>query len=291
MSDFVKIVEVGPRDGLQNEKIILPLSVKKELIERLNQTGVSVIEVGACVSPKWVPQMANSVELFKTIKKKNTISYPMLVPNLRGMEDAMNAGVKEIAIFAAASEGFSQKNINCSIAESFDRFTDAVKVALDNDIKVRGYVSCVIACPYDGKTDPRQVSEVTKRLFDLSVYEVSLGDTIGAGEPDTAKACLDHVLKNNDTNKIAWHAHDTNGRALDVIETAYDMGVRVFDASIAGLGGCPYAGGGASGNVATEKVLEFFDQKHSPTHIDLNLYKEHAQWISAILTKIKSEAI
>lgn len=289
MSDPVKIVEVGPRDGLQNEPLILPLSFKKELIERLNETGVSVIEVGAFVSPKWVPQMANSAELFQDIEKKNNISYPMLVPNARGMNDAIKAGVKEIAIFAAASEAFSQKNINCSIADSFDRFSEVVKMAHDNDIKIRGYVSCVIACPYDGKTDPITVSDVTKRLFDLGVYEVSLGDTIGVGEIETAKACLNIVLKNNDVRNIAWHAHDTNGRAIEVIKTAYEMGVRVFDASIAGLGGCPYAGQGASGNVATGKVLQFFDQRNIQTNINSTIYQKHALWVSRTLSALKAE--
>ena len=249
----VKIVEVGPRDGLQNEKPVT-IEDKIKLIDALSETGLSVIESGSFVSPKWVPQMAGSAEIFEKIARKDNITYPALTPNMKGYEAAMTAGVKEVAIFGAASESFSQKNINCSIAESLERFEPIMQQAKNDGIKVRGYVSCVLGCPYEGDIDINKVAEVAKTLFDMGCYEISLGDTIGVGTPAKAKAMLAKVAEVVPMEHLAVHFHDTYGQALANIYACLELGVSVVDSAVAGLGGCPYAKG-ASGNVASEDVV------------------------------------
>jgi hydroxymethylglutaryl-CoA lyase len=251
--ESVKIVEVGPRDGLQNE---VPVSIedKVALINALSETGLTAIESGSFVSPKWVPQMAGSAEIFQAINKVDGISYPALTPNMKGYEAAREAGVKEVAIFGAASEAFSQKNINCSIAESLARFEPIMAQAKLDGIKVRGYVSCVLGCPYEGDIDVSKVVSVAKTLYDMGCYEISLGDTIGVGTPEKAKAMLAEVSKAVPIEKLAVHFHDTYGQALANIYACLELGVSVVDAAVAGLGGCPYAKG-ASGNVASEDVV------------------------------------
>ena len=251
--DAVKIVEVGPRDGLQNE---VPVSIedKVSLIDRLSDTGLSVIEAGSFVSPKWVPQMAGSAEIYSRIRQKNGISYPALTPNMKGYEATRDAGVKEVAIFGAASEAFSQKNINCSIEESLARFEPIMTAAKKDGIKVRGYVSCVLGCPYEGEIAIEKVVYVAKTLYDMGCYEVSLGDTIGVGTPEKAKMMLASVAQAVPIEHLAVHFHDTYGQALANIYACLELGVSVIDSAVAGLGGCPYAKG-ASGNVATEDVV------------------------------------
>lgn len=264
----VKIVEVGARDGLQNEKLILPTDVKTQFIDKLSTTGLRVIEATSFVSPRWVPQMADGKEVFKKIQKPNYFSYPVLVPNIQGLRTALEVGVKEIAVFGAASEGFSQKNTNCSIDESIKRIKEVVRVALEHNLKVRGYVSCVIKCPYDGDVEPKKVAELSKILYNIGCYEISLGDTIGAGTPLSMRRMLNEVLKLVPIDAIAVHCHDTYGQALVNILTALQMGVSVVDASVAGLGGCPYAEG-ASGNVATEDVVYMLNNMNIQTGVDL----------------------
>lgn len=264
----VKIVEVGARDGLQNEKLILPTDVKTQFIDKLSTTGLRVIEATSFVSPRWVPQMADGKEVFKRIQKPNYFSYPVLVPNIQGLRTALEVGVKEIAVFGAASEGFSQKNTNCSIDESIKRIKEVVRVALEHNLKVRGYVSCVIKCPYDGDVEPKKVAELSRILYNIGCYEISLGDTIGAGTPLTMRRMLNEVLKLVPIDAIAVHCHDTYGQALVNILTALQMGVSVVDASVAGLGGCPYAEG-ASGNVATEDVVYMLNNMNIQTGVDL----------------------
>ena len=284
MSDFVKIVEVGPRDGLQNEAKIVDFDTKKTLIERLNTTGLSEIEMGAFVSPKWVPQMADSGRLFQAVQKQNTINYPMLVPNEKGLDLALAAGVTHIALFTAASDAFTQKNINCTIEESFDRFKPVIKKALDEKVKIRGYLSTVVACPYAGKIDPKIVAEHAKRFMDMGIYEISLGDTIGVATPKDIDSLLSVILKDIKSPQIALHLHDTYGQALANILRGLQMGVRTFDSSIAGLGGCPYAKG-ASGNVATEDVVYMLHGMGYKTGLDLDQLIEISQWISQKLDR------
>ena len=250
---FCEIFEVGPRDGLQNENREIPVAEKIALVDMLTQAGFSRIEVASFVSPRWVPQMAGSAEVLEGITRGEGVRYAALAPNLRGYTEAVAAKADEIAIFASASEGFSQKNINASIDEAFERFVPILEEARHVDIPVRGYVSCVIKCPYDGIVAPSKVAEVADRLFSMGCYEVSLGDTIGAGTPDTIARMLLAVRDVVPVGRLAGHYHDTNGRAMDNIDASLSMGVRVFDAAVGGLGGCPYAPG-AAGNVATEKV-------------------------------------
>lgn len=264
----VKIVEVGARDGLQNEKIILPTEVKTRFIDKLSQTGLSAIEAGSFVSSRWVPQMADGKEVYKNIKKQANISYPILIPNVQGLEAALEVGVKEIAVFGAASEGFSRKNTNCTIEEGLARIKKVVRIALENNLKVRGYVSCVIKCPYDGDVEPKKVAELSSILYDMGCYEISLGDTIGAGTPPTMRKMLKEVTKRVPIDALAVHCHDTYGQALVNILTALQLGVSVVDASVSGLGGCPYAEG-ASGNVATEDVVYMLDGMKIQTGVDL----------------------
>lgn len=253
LPNFVKIVEVGPRDGLQNEKQV-NLVDKINLVNSLSDAGLNTIETGSFVSPKWVPQMADSKEVFAKVQRKDGVTYTALTPNLKGLEAAIDAGADEVAVFAAASQAFSQKNINCSIEESLARFEPVLALALANNLKVRGYVSCVVGCPYDGFIEPAQVAMVTKKLIDMGCYEVSLGDTVGVGTPMVVKTMLQEVGTLVPMDKLAVHFHDTYGQALANIYSALEMGVNVVDSSVAGLGGCPYAKG-ASGNVATEELV------------------------------------
>jgi hydroxymethylglutaryl-CoA lyase len=250
----ITLYEVGPRDGLQNETGIIELADKVELVNRLSQTGLNKIEAGSFVSPKWVPQMASSADVFNHIKRIDSICYSALTPNMIGLDSALQSNVDEIAVFAAASESFSQKNINCSIDESLARFVPVIEKALENNLLVRGYVSCVVGCPYEGNIDPKDVAKVAKILTDLGCYEISLGDTIGVGTPKQISDMLREVSHTVPMNQMAIHGHDTYGQALANIYASLECGVTTIDSSVAGLGGCPYAAG-ASGNVASEDVV------------------------------------
>ncbi len=272
---FCEIFEVGPRDGLQNEAREIPVAEKIALVDLLSRAGFSRIEVASFVSPKWVPQMAGSGEVLGGIQRAEGVRYAALTPNMRGYEDAVAAKAGEIAVFASASEGFSQKNINASIEEAFERFAPILEQARHVDMPVRGYVSCVVKCPYDGAVDPSKVAEVADRLFSMGCYEVSLGDTIGAGTPDTIARMLLAVREAVPVSRLAGHYHDTNGRAMDNIDASLSMGVRVFDAAVGGLGGCPYAPG-AAGNVATERVNAHLVGLGYDTGLDQALIEEAA---------------
>ncbi|MEO1225711.1 MAG: hydroxymethylglutaryl-CoA lyase [Pseudomonadota bacterium] len=269
MSDRITIVEVGPRDGLQNEPTALSLATKVALIDRLTDAGLPAIEAGAFVSPKWVPQMADSAAVFAAIDKRPGVRYPTLVPNARGMADAIAAGVQEVAIFGAASETFSQRNINCSIAESLSRFAEVAAMAAEADVRLRGYISCVLGCPYEGVIDPGKVGWVAGELVALGCREISLGDTIGVGTPGKAASLIRHVAETVPTERLAAHFHDTYGQALANLYAAFEEGVRIVDSSIAGLGGCPYAKG-ASGNVATEDVVYMAQGLGLETGVDMD---------------------
>ncbi len=281
----VKIVEVGPRDGLQNEARPVPLESKIALIDRLSETGLSAIEAGAFVSPKWVPQMADSAEVFRRIRQKPGVSYPVLVPNVKGLELALAAGVQEIAVFGAASETFSQRNINCSIGESLERFGHVCDMAQSAGLRVRGYVSCVLGCPYEGEIAPEAVARVARALIGMGCYEVSLGDTIGVGTPLKAQRMIGRVAEDVDIRHLAGHFHDTYGQALANLLAVLQMGVATVDASISGLGGCPYAPG-ASGNVATEDVVYMLDGLGLETGIDLARLVEAGAFISEALGRL-----
>ncbi len=265
----VKIVEVGPRDGLQNETKTISIKQRISLIRSLTESGLSHIEAGSFISPKWVPQMANTAEVLSGLDLDSDIHYPVLVPNLRGMQEALAAGAREVAVFAAASETFSQKNINCSISESLDRFAEVFDLATASNIRVRAYVSCVLGCPYEGEIDVQKVVTVAKQLNKLGCYEISLGDTIGTGTPLKTKALLATISREINIEKIAVHFHDTYGQALANIFAALQQGVSVIDSSVAGLGGCPYATG-ASGNVASEDVIYMLHGMGIHTGVDLN---------------------
>ncbi len=278
----VKIVEVGPRDGLQNEARSVPVEVKIKLIEKLADAGLPVVESGAFVSPKWVPQMAASGEVFRGVQKRPGVSYPMLAPNMKGLEAALEAGVKEIAVFAAASETFSQRNINCSIAESLERFRQVSERASAENLKVRGYISCVLGCPYEGEVSMDTVAEVAAQLIDAGCYEISLGDTIGVGTPARAQAMIEHVCEVVSVNQLAAHFHDTYGQGLANLHAVLQSGISVVDSSVAGLGGCPYAKG-ASGNVATEDVLYMLDGMQIETGVDMHRLLEAGQYINEFL--------
>ncbi len=265
----VKMVEVGPRDGLQNEPGTVPTKVKIELIHRLGDAGLPVIESGSFVWAKWVPQMADSTEVLAAITRKPGVSYPVLTPNMKGLEAAIAAGADEVAVFGAASETFSRKNINCSVAESLDRFATVSEAARAHGVRVRGYVSCVLGCPYEGEIEPAAVARVVERLLAMGCYEISLGDTIGVGTPGKAQTLVDAVSRVAPVTKLAAHFHDTYGQALANILAVLERGVTVIDSSVAGLGGCPYAQG-ASGNVASEDVLFMLDGLGVETGIDLD---------------------
>lgn len=282
--DFVRIVEVGPRDGLQNEPGELSTAVKVELIERLAEAGLPAVEATAFVSPKWIPQMADHTEVMERMRRKPGVSYPVLTPNLKGFEAARAAGATEVAVFAAASEAFSKKNINCSIAESLERFRPILENASNHNIKVRGYVSCVLGCPYEGEVPPGRVAEVAGALFEMGCYEVSLGDTIGTGTPAKTKAMIEACAQRVPMAQLAGHYHDTYGQALANIYASLECGVRGFDASVSGLGGCPYAAG-ASGNVATEDVVYMLHGLGVRTGIDLDRLVDTGAWICGLLHK------
>ena len=290
MGERVKIVEVGPRDGLQNEKQIIDTAIKLELIERLVAAGLRNIEVTAFVSPKWIPQMADQAAVMSGLKIHEGVSYSVLTPNLQGFEAALAAGAKEVAIFAAASESFSRKNINASIAQSLERFAPVTEQALKLGLKIRGYVSCVLGCPYEGDIDPQRVAQISNEMFDMGCYEISLGDTIGVGVPDGVKRLIETVSAQVPVTALAGHFHDTYGMAVANVVAAYALGVRTFDASVAGLGGCPYAAG-ATGNVATEDLVWLFNRTGVETGIDLKRLVDCAVWISAQLSRSPSSRV
>ncbi|NWA68654.1 hydroxymethylglutaryl-CoA lyase [Pseudomonas reactans] len=282
LPSHVRLVEVGPRDGLQNEAQPISVADKVQLVDALSAAGLSYIEVGSFVSPKWVPQMAGSAEVFAQIQRRPGVTYGALAPNLRGFEDALAAGVKEVAVFAAASEAFSQRNINCSISESLERFAPIMAAAKQHGISVRGYVSCVLGCPYEGQIAPEQVAAVARELYAMGCYEVSLGDTIGTGTAGATRRLFDVVGAQVPREKLAGHFHDTYGQAIANIYASLLEGITVFDSSIAGLGGCPYAKG-ASGNVATEDVLYLLNGLGIETGIDLEALIGAGQQISKVL--------
>ena len=286
----VRIVEVGPRDGLQNEPGELPTRVKLELIERLAGAGLAAIEATAFVSPKWIPQMADHTEVLEGIRRRPGVSYPVLTPNLKGFEAALAAGASEVAIFGAASEAFSKKNINCSIAESLERFAKVAEAARAAQVKLRGYVSCVVGCPYEGAVAPEAVARVAQALHEMGCYEVSLGDTIGVGTPTKTQAMIEACARNVPVTQLAGHYHDTYGQALANIYASLELGVATFDASVAGLGGCPYAAG-ASGNVATEDVVYLLNGLGIETGIDLDRLAETGRWICEVLGRESSSKV
>ena len=280
----VQLVEVGPRDGLQNESSTIPLAAKLQLIDDLATAGHTMIEAGSFVNPKWIPQMADSAEVFAGIRRHPGVRYAALTPNLQGFERAVAAGADEVAIFAAASEAFSQKNINCSIAESLKRFHEVMSAAKDRNIAVRGYVSCVLGCPYEGEIAPQAVATVCDELLALGCYEVSLGDTIGSGTAGSMQRLLDMLLARFKPEQLAVHCHDTYGQALSNILVALQMGIATVDSSVAGLGGCPYAKG-ASGNVATEDVVYMLEGLGIETGLNLPALVRAGNRISATLNR------
>jgi hydroxymethylglutaryl-CoA lyase len=281
----VRLVEMSPRDGLQNEAgPVIATDIKTGLIDRLADCGLIHIESASFVSPRWVPQMGDAADVMAGINRKTGVRYSVLTPNLRGFENALAAGVDEVAVFGAASESFSQKNINCSIAESLERFLPVMEAAKKNNIPVRGYVSTVLGCPYEGDIAPEQVAKVAKDLADMGCYEISLGDTIGVGTPLKAKRMLEAVAKHVSVERLAAHFHDTYGQALANLYAVLEEGIAVIDASVAGLGGCPYAKG-ASGNVATEDVLFMLNGLGISTGVDLNKLVTTGEWISSQLKR------
>ncbi|MGH8049655.1 MAG: hydroxymethylglutaryl-CoA lyase [Arenimonas sp.] len=290
MTDAVRIVEVGPRDGLQNEKIIISVSNKIALINQLGNCGFKTVEATSFVSPKWVPQLADAAEVFSGIDKLPGISYPVLVPNLQGYECARAVGATEVAIFGAASEAFSQKNINASIDESIERFIPVLEQAKKDGVKVRGYVSTVLGCPYQGDVPLADVVRISKKLFELGCYEISLGDTIGIGTPKNARAMLAAVASEIPMASLAVHFHDTRGQALANILACLEEGVRVVDSAVSGTGGCPYAKG-ASGNVATEDVVYMLDGIGMHTGIEMDKLIETGRWLSQLLGRETSSKV
>jgi isopropylmalate/homocitrate/citramalate synthase len=286
----VRIVEVGPRDGLQNEKGVVPLDAKLALIEGLAAAGLGTIEAGSFVSPKWVPQMADTAELLARLPRRPGVRYPVLVPNMKGLEGALAAKVDEIAVFGAASESFSQRNINCSIAESLERFRPVVAAATEAGIAVRGYVSCVLGCPYEGEIRPEAVASVAHALAEMGCYEVSLGDTIGVGTPMRARQMLSAVAELVPVDRLAIHFHDTWGQALANIFACLELGVAAVDSAVAGLGGCPYAKG-ATGNVATEDLVYMLDGMGIATGVDLERLAAAGRAICAVLGRQPSSKV
>jgi hydroxymethylglutaryl-CoA lyase len=276
------MVEVGPRDGLQNEPGTMPTATKVALIERLAEAGLTVIEAGSFVSPKWVPQMADTAAVLATLARRPGVSHPVLVPNMQGLERALTAGVEEVAVFAAASECFSGRNINCSIADSLQRFVPVAAAARERGLRVRGYVSCVVDCPYEGPVAPEAVVRVTAALRDLGCYEVSLGDTVGTGTPKRVQAMIDAAAEALPVERLAVHFHDTYGQALANLLAALEKGIAVIDSAVAGLGGCPYAPG-ASGNVASEDVLYMLDGLGIKTGVDLGELAAAGRFIASAL--------
>ena len=281
MNKSINIYEVGPRDGLQNETVMIPSATKIALIDILGRAGFATIEATGFVSPRWVPQMADAAEVMAGITRNPGVRYAALVPNLRGFNAALDAGADEVVVFASASEGFSQKNINCSIAESMERFAPVMEAAQTSDIPVRGYVSCVITCPYDGRVAPEAVRDVAVRLLDMGCYEISLGDTIGAGRPEDVARLLDAMVVDIPAARLAGHFHDTGGRAVANVERALEFGLACFDSAVGGLGGCPYAPG-AKGNLATRPLVERLHQLGYETGINLDILTEAEQLVSGI---------
>ncbi len=281
MPERVTIFEMGPRDGLQNEVRHIPTSDKIALVDMLTDCGFTRIETSSFVSPKWVPQMADSAEVLAGITRVEAVRYAALTPNMRGFEAAVAARADEVAVFGSASEGFSRANINSSISESLERFKPLLEAALAGGMLVRGYVSCVVECPYDGPTPPAKVAEVAGELLAMGCYEISLGDTIGQGTPETIAAMLDAVLQEVPAEALAGHYHDTNGRALESISVSLEKGVRVFDSAVGGLGGCPYAPG-AKGNVATEGVVRLCESRGLATGIDETCLAEVAAFAKGL---------
>ena len=278
----VRMVEVGPRDGLQNEPVTVPTEIKVGLIDRLTEAGLPAIEATSFVSPKWVPQMADNVQVMAAIRRKPGVRYPVLTPNLRGFEAALAAGCNEVAVFVAASETFSQKNINCSIAESLERVRPVADAAKAHGVRVRGYISCVLGCPYEGEIAPERVREVAARLRALGCYEISLGDTIGTGTPGKTQKLIAAVASAVPVAEQAGHFHDTYGQALANLYAALEMGVATFDSSVAGLGGCPFAEG-ATGNVASEDVLYLLDGLGIETGVDMTRLRIAGRYILEFL--------
>ena len=287
MSDRVKIVEVGPRDGLQNEPYTIPTAVKVELIDRLSATGLSVIEATSFVSAPAIPQLADAEQVFSEIEQIQGIDYPVLVPNLKGYQRARAVGAKEIAVFTAASEAFNQENINCSIDESMARFAPVFEHANADGVRVRGYVSTVLGCPYQGEVEVSEVVRVSKALFEAGCAEISLGDTIGVGTPAKAKAMVQAVNQSIPIDQLAVHFHDTYGQALSNIHACMDLGIRIIDSSVAGLGGCPYARG-ATGNVATEDVVYMLNGLGMESNVDLMALAQVGDWIAGELGRPRS---
>ncbi|MEO6854474.1 MAG: hydroxymethylglutaryl-CoA lyase [Rhodoferax sp.] len=284
------MVEMGPRDGLQNEKQLVPTTTKLELIQRLVDAGLREIEATAFVSPKWVPQMADAAEVVRGLVRRPGVSYPVLTPNLQGFEAAVTAGADHVAVFAAASEAFSQKNINCSVAESLARFAPLMAAAQAQGVRVRGYVSCVVGCPYEGAVAPQRVADVAGQLLAMGCYEVSLGDTIGVGTPDAVLRMLEAVAQQVPVAQMAGHYHDTFGMAIANVYASYQFGLRAFDSSVGGLGGCPYAKG-ATGNVATEDVVYLLHTLGAETGIDLDRLVDCGDWISSQLGRTSASRV
>lgn len=290
MNPYVKVVEVGPRDGLQNEKQLVPAATKIELIQRLADAGLPVVEATSFVSPKWVPQMADADEVLAGVKRKAGVSYPVLVPNVQGLERAFAAGVEEIAVFTAASSAFTQKNINATVEESLARLAPVIEQALAKNVKVRAYVSTALGCPYQGDVPVSEVVRVTKALVDQGVYEISLGDTIGVGTPKKARAMLRACADAVGMDKLAAHFHDTRGQALANVLACLEEGVRVVDASVSGLGGCPYANG-ASGNLATEDLIYMLHGMGFETGVNLDALVDTAVWMSGQLDRLPASKL
>lgn len=286
----IQIVEVGPRDGLQNEKIWVETETKIALIEKLADAGLTKIEAASFVSPKWVPQMKDAFEVLSGIERRPGVTYPVLTPNLKGFERALEAGVTEVAVFGAASEAFSQKNINCSISESVERFRPVLDAAQKNNVRVRGYISCVLGCPYQGEVPLENVVNLAEKMLEMGCYEISLGDTIGIGTPLQAKKMVETVAEKVPVSNLALHFHDTRGQALANIYACLELGVSVIDASVSGLGGCPYAQG-ASGNVATEDVVYMLHGIGIKTGVDIEKLIETGRFISDVFGRLPQSRV
>ena len=286
----IQIVEVGPRDGLQNEKIWIETETKIALIEKLADAGLTKIEAASFVSPKWVPQMKDAFEVLSGIERRPGVTYPVLTPNLKGFERALEAGVTEVAVFGAASEAFSQKNINCSISESVERFRPVLEAAKKNSVRVRGYISCVLGCPYQGEVPLENVVNLAEKMFEMGCYEISLGDTIGIGTPLQAKKMVETVAEKVPVSNLALHFHDTRGQALANIYACLELGVSVIDASVSGLGGCPYAQG-ATGNVATEDVVYMLHGIGIKTGVDIEKLIETGRFISDVFGRLPQSRV
>ena len=287
---YVRVQEVGARDGLQNEPLTVPADIKVDLIERLARAGLPAVEAGAFVSPKWVPQMADSEEVFRRIERREGVTYPALTPNMRGFDRALAVGVTEVGVFAAASETFSQRNTNCTTEESLERFRPVCAAAQEAGVKVQGYVSTVLGCPYEGEIDPGIVADLCGRLDEMGCYRVSLGDTVGVGTPSKAAALIDRVAEAVPLNAIGIHFHDTYGQALANTLACLDRGVRVVDSSVSGLGGCPFAPG-AAGNLATEDLIYMLDGLGMETGVDLDAVAEAGAFITGWLGRAPASRV